>query len=137
MMVPTTLFKTVRSSSHEQSLRTYINKPVSNQVQAGQLNYVQACQQQCSSSPAQPCSSLSTGKNKQCVFTCVCSSIVRASHWPSDGYRLCTYIDIILSSEAMQLNDFNFSMVIKRLKVVQIFKPTLPFSSIVKLSHCS
>ena len=31
----------------------------------------QACQQPCSSWPAQPCSSLSTGKNKLCVFTCV------------------------------------------------------------------
>ena len=31
----------------------------------------QACQQHCSSCPAQPCSSLSTGKNKLCVFTCV------------------------------------------------------------------
>ena len=30
-----------------------------------------ACQQYCSSHPAQICSSLSTGKNKLCVFTCV------------------------------------------------------------------
>ena len=31
----------------------------------------QACQQPCSSCPAQPGSSPSTGKNKLCVFTCV------------------------------------------------------------------
>ena len=31
----------------------------------------QACQQPCSSWPAQPCSSLSTGKNKLCGFTCI------------------------------------------------------------------
>ena len=31
----------------------------------------QACQQPCSICPAQPCSSLSTGKNKPCLFTCV------------------------------------------------------------------
>ena len=60
MMVPTTLFKSVRSSSHKQSVPTCMNKPVNNTVQAGQLNYVQACQQRCSSWPAQPCSSLST-----------------------------------------------------------------------------
>ena len=49
---------------------------VNNTVQAGQLNLVQACQQHCSTWPAQPCSScqcssLSTGKNKVCDFTCV------------------------------------------------------------------
>ena len=34
----------------------------------------QACQQPCSSWPAQPCSSLSTGKNKLCVFyVCSCN----------------------------------------------------------------
>ena len=58
-----------------------------NHVQAGQLDHVQACKQHCSSWsaqpcsswpahkcwswPAQPCPSLSTGKNKLCVFTCV------------------------------------------------------------------
>ena len=57
MMVPTTLFKSVRSSSHQQSVPTCMNKPVNNHVQAGQLNHVQACQQPCSSWPAQPCSS--------------------------------------------------------------------------------
>ena len=31
----------------------------------------QACQQHCSIWPAQPCSSLSTGRNKLCVFMCV------------------------------------------------------------------
>ena len=31
----------------------------------------QACQQPCSSWPVQPCSSLSTGKKKLCVSTCV------------------------------------------------------------------
>ena len=31
----------------------------------------QVCRQHCSSWPAQPCPSLSTGKNKLCVFTCV------------------------------------------------------------------
>ena len=59
MMVPTTLFKSVRSSSHEQSVTTCMNMPVNNRVQAGQLNHVQgspACQQTCSSWPAQPCS---------------------------------------------------------------------------------
>ena len=45
MMVPTTLFKSVRSSSHEQSVPTCMNKPANNTVQAGQLNHVQACQQ--------------------------------------------------------------------------------------------
>ena len=144
MMVPTTLFKSVRSSSmfqhacsnmHEQacqqpcsslpaqpcssqsttmfkSASSTMFKPVNNHVQAGQLNHVQACQQQCSNWPAQPCmvkpvnnhvqagqlnhvqadqlnhvqagqlnhvqagqlyqpcSSLSTGKNKLCVVTC-------------------------------------------------------------------
>ena len=44
-MVPATLFKSVRSSSHEQSVPTCMNKPVNNHVQAGQLNHVQACQQ--------------------------------------------------------------------------------------------
>ena len=42
-MVPTTLFKSVRSSSHEQSVPT-TDKPVNNTVQAGQLNHVQAGQ---------------------------------------------------------------------------------------------
>ena len=37
--------KSVRSSSHEQSVPTCMNKPVNNHVQAGQLNHVQACQQ--------------------------------------------------------------------------------------------
>ena len=41
-MVPTTLFKSVGSSSHEQSVPTCTNKPVNNHVQAG---HVQACQQ--------------------------------------------------------------------------------------------
>ena len=45
MMVPTTLFKSVCSSSHEQSVPTCMNKPVNNHVQAGQLNHVQDCQQ--------------------------------------------------------------------------------------------
>ena len=63
------LFKSVRSSSHEQSVPTCMNKPVNNHAQAGQLNHVQACQQPCSSCPAQPCSSLSTGKNKLRIFT--------------------------------------------------------------------
>ena len=45
MIVPTTLFKSVRSSNHEQSVPTCMNKPVNNHVQAGQLNHVQACQQ--------------------------------------------------------------------------------------------
>ena len=33
------------------------------------MNKCQACRQHCSSWPAQPCSSLSAGKNKLCVFT--------------------------------------------------------------------
>ena len=78
-IVPTTLFQSVRSSSHEQSVPTCMNKPVNNTVQAGQINHVQAgqtnhvqaCQQPCSSWSDQPCSSLPTGKNKLCVFTCV------------------------------------------------------------------
>ena len=48
IMVSTTLFKSVRSSSHEQSVPTCMNKPVNNHVQAGQLNHVQACLQPCS-----------------------------------------------------------------------------------------
>ena len=60
MMVPTTLFKSVRSSSHQQSVPTCMNKPVNNHVQTGQLDHVQACQQYCSSWPVQPCSSLLT-----------------------------------------------------------------------------
>ena len=74
MMVPTTLFKPVRSSSHEQSVQhawtslwttmfrlasSTMLKPVNNHVQAGQLNHVQACQT-CSGWPAQPCLSLWT-----------------------------------------------------------------------------
>ena len=35
-----------------------------------QLNHVEACQQPCSNWPAQPHSSLSTGKNKLFVLTC-------------------------------------------------------------------
>ena len=74
-MVPTTLFKSVRSSSHEQSVSTYTNKPV-NTVQGGQLNYVQACQQHSSSWPAQLCSSLQHAntqntQNKLCRFLLV------------------------------------------------------------------
>ena len=45
MMVPTMLFKSVRSSSHEQSVPICMNKPVNNTVEAGHLNHVQACQQ--------------------------------------------------------------------------------------------
>ena len=45
VMVPTTLFKSILSSSHEQSVPTCMNKSVDNTVQAGQLNHVQACQQ--------------------------------------------------------------------------------------------
>ena len=50
-----------------------LNKPVNNTVQAvhvqtRQLNHVEACQQPCSNWPAQPYSSLSTGKNKLCVL---------------------------------------------------------------------
>ena len=49
-MVPTTLFKSVHSSSHVQSVPTCMNKPVNNHVQAGQLNHdVQACKQEKSS----------------------------------------------------------------------------------------
>ena len=43
-MVPTTLFKSVPSSSHEQSVPICMKKPVNNTVQAGQLNHVQAGQ---------------------------------------------------------------------------------------------
>ena len=50
----TTMFKLASSTMF---------KPVNNHVQAGQLNHVQACQQ--------PCSGLSIGKYKMCVFTCV------------------------------------------------------------------
>ena len=44
-------------------------KPVNNHVQAGQLNHEQACQQPCSSWPAQPCSSLSTTMFKLASLT--------------------------------------------------------------------
>ena len=44
MMVPTMLFKSVRSSSHEQSVPTCMNKPINNHVQAGHPNHVQAGQ---------------------------------------------------------------------------------------------
>ena len=128
-MVPTTLFKSVRSLSHEQSVPTCMNKPVNNHVKAGQLNHVQACQQHYSSWPAQPCfkpvnntiqagqlnhvqacqqhysswpvqpcfkpvnntiqagqfnyvSSLSTGKNKLCVFTSVAQWLEHLSRSP-------------------------------------------------------
>ena len=47
---------TVCSNMHEQDLMI-INE--------------QASQQHCSSWPVQPCSILSTGKNKLCIFTCV------------------------------------------------------------------
>ena len=64
------LFKTVRSPSHEQSIPTCLNKPVNNTGWPAQ-----SCSswlaQSCSSWPAQSCSSLTTGKNKLCVFTCV------------------------------------------------------------------
>ena len=93
MMVPTTLFKSVRSSSHEQSVPTCMTKPVNNHVQAvqlnlvqagqlnhvqadqlnhvqaDQLNHVQACQQPCSSWPAHPCLNLSTGTRKLWLAT--------------------------------------------------------------------
>ena len=70
--VSTTLSKSVCSWSHEESVPTCMNKPVNNTVQAGILNHVQACKlnHACSNWPDQPCSSLSTGKNKLCVFTC-------------------------------------------------------------------
>ena len=56
MMVPTTLFKFIRLSSHEQSVLACMNKPVQ--------QHCSSCPAQpCSSWPAQPCSSLSTGKN--------------------------------------------------------------------------
>ena len=60
IMTVSTTFKHVRSSSHEQSVPTCMNKSVNNHIQAGQLNHVQACQQPCSSWPAQPWTSLST-----------------------------------------------------------------------------
>ena len=91
MMVPTTLFKSVRLSCHEQFVPTCMNKPVNNtvqagqlnqcwslsttHVQAGQLNHVQACQQPCSSWPAQPCSSLSTT-----MFKLVSSTMFKPVH---------------------------------------------------------
>ena len=40
----TTLFKSVRSSSHEQSVPTCMDKPVNSHLQAGQLNRVKAGQ---------------------------------------------------------------------------------------------
>ena len=45
----------------------------------------QACQQQCSSWPAQPCSSMSTGKNKLCIFTSVLHEVIFYS-------SLCVYV---------------------------------------------
>ena len=78
MMVPTTLFKSVRSSNHEQSVRQHASTSLSTTMfklanstmfklasstflQAGQLNHVQTGQlkpfQPCSNCPAQPCSS--------------------------------------------------------------------------------
>ena len=45
IMMVATLFESFRSSSHEPSVPTCMNKPVNNHVQAGQLNHVQACQQ--------------------------------------------------------------------------------------------
>ena len=67
MIVPITL-KSVRSSSHEQSVPTCMNKPVNNHVQAGQLNLDQHC------------SCLSTGNKKLCVF----------SHFTSVFIVMCT-----------------------------------------------
>ena len=45
IMVTTTLFWSVRLSSHEQSVSTYMKKSVNNHVQADKLHHVQACQQ--------------------------------------------------------------------------------------------
>ena len=56
----TTLFKLASSTMF---------KPVNNAVQVGQLNHVQACQQHCSSWPAQPCSRLSTTMSKLASLT--------------------------------------------------------------------
>ena len=77
MIVPTT-FKSVRSSSREQSVPTCMNKPVNNHVQAGQPNHVQAGLLNL----AQHCSCLSTGNKKMCVFShftsCFHSDVYRA-----------------------------------------------------------
>ena len=48
------------STTHVQAGQLNHVKSDNNTVQAGQFNHVQACQQHCSSWPAQPCSSLST-----------------------------------------------------------------------------
>ena len=94
MMVPTTLFKCVHSSSHEQSVPTFMNKPVNNHVQAGQLNQCSSWPAQPGSSwPAQPCSSLSTGKDKLCILTCVYTSyfLLGLARWYD---RLCEKTEI-------------------------------------------
>ena len=64
----TTIFKLASSTMF---------KPVNNTVQACQQHYPKPCPQHCPSLSttifklAQPCSSLSTRKNKLCIFTCV------------------------------------------------------------------
>ena len=60
MVVVTSLFNLVILSFPDNMFYHVWTTPVSNYVQAGQLNHVQACQQPRSSWPAQPCSSLST-----------------------------------------------------------------------------
>ena len=60
MVVVTSLFNLVILSFPDNMFYHVWTTPVSNYVQAGQLNHVQACQQPRSSWPAQSCSSLST-----------------------------------------------------------------------------
>ena len=118
MMVPTTLFKPVRSSSHEQSVQhawtslwttmfrlasSTMLKPVNNHVQAGQLNHVQACQT-CSGWPAQPCLSLWTTMHVQaCQFNHVqvcqqpCSSWLAqpCSSLSTGKNKLCVFTCVV------------------------------------------
>ena len=78
-MVPTTLFKFVRSSSHEQSVPTCMNKSVNNTVQAGQLNHVQAGQLNHFQAGQLKCSIMFklVNSQKQAVRFYVCRSSVR------------------------------------------------------------
>ena len=137
-MVPTTLFKSVRSSSHEQSVPTCMNKPVNNHVQAGLLNHVQTCQQHCSSWPtqpcsswpAQPCSSLSTGKNKLCVV-CV-------STWYQHETHLNTATKLIQkSSQRNQINQTYSSTLLcfKKLLNVVTLKQEKPQRQLSRSIH--
>ena len=67
-----------------------------------------ACQQHCSSWPAQPCSSLSTGKNKLCIFARVVSSV---------RFLICRYLGKPFSKCATEVQNCKYT----KLNIVLLF----------------